>query len=98
MNKFDRILWRINGALLFVILIGAIVFFWSDISQLIFPPPPRQAVPAVVRQEQGTRERESLTFGDPMRVAGTPFLRLPLQSQGESDAAAAPTNGRADRV
>src|SRR4051812_43779280 len=95
MNKFDYILWRINGALLFVFLVLGIIFFYSNRNQ----PGPRASVrqmssdvpQPVAKEEDKAPEnrnnravRESIRLGSPFRMAGTPFLRLPLQSEIQS--------------
>jgi hypothetical protein len=102
MNKFDYILWRVNGALLFVFLLLGIVFFYSNRNQA----PPKSAVrltnsdapQPVVKEEEKAPEnrdnqsgRESIRLGSPFRMTGTPFLRLPLQSENPSTSTASTT-------
>lgn len=96
MNKFDRILWRVNGALFFLCLLGLIIFQWPNISPMLSRPAPRPPSPAVVRETQGTHDKELLRFGTPTRVSGTTFLRMPLQSETDSDSLS--PNERTGRV
>jgi hypothetical protein len=80
MNKFDRILWRINGIfLLALLLFGAIPIWWNAIGLVRRPPsPPKQT--ALTRETIGSREKEDLYFDGLSRLTGTSIARMPLRS------------------
>jgi hypothetical protein len=86
MNRFDRIVWRINGILFLVVLIAAC---WALISTFRFqssfssPRPGRTDVRPATTVKSG----ETLEFGDANRVKGTNFLRIPLNAHQASDGA-----------
>src|SRR2546422_2573007 len=83
MNKFDRILWRINGVLFLVILsFGILPLVWS-LSGSFRRPPYHQGEPSIVSKPQGTNNKQFLHLGDAARVRGTPFLRISLRSEAE---------------
>ena len=97
MNKFDRILWRINGALLLAFLVFGILFLISNKNQPppkpVVRPPGQEAGRSVVKEEERVPEkrdkgdtRQAIKLGAPFRMTGTPFLRLPMQSETESEA------------
>jgi hypothetical protein len=83
MNKFDRILWRINGILFLLTIIFAIFLSAWGASQTFFRQPPHQRDAAIVNKPQGTDNKEFLHLGDAFRIKGTPFLRMPLRSEAE---------------
>jgi len=84
MNKFDRILWRINGVLFLVLLIfGLLPLVWSFVEFRIHPPL-RGNGPAIVNQAQGTLEKEFLHLGPPTRINGISVVRMPLHSEAAS--------------
>jgi hypothetical protein len=80
MNKFDRILWRINGIfLLALLLFGLIPIWWNAIGLVRRPPsPPKQT--ALTRETIGSREKEDLYFDGLSRLTGTSIARMPLRS------------------
>jgi hypothetical protein len=93
MNKFDRILWRINGILfLIVLLFGILPLLWS-LSESLGRRPTQAHGAAIVNQTQGTHEREFLHLGSPSRITGTSMLRVPLQSEVPSRASSFKSSG-----
>lgn len=84
MNKFDRILWRINGVLFLALLIfGLLPLAWS-LDELGVHRPLQENGPTIVSGAQGTHEKEFLHLGAPTRIAGTSVLRTPLYSEAPS--------------
>jgi hypothetical protein len=82
MNRFDRVLWRINGVFFFIAL-GAL--FWGITSSFRYGSfhrsrPPRRPDVALAKPANSD---EILEFGDATSVKGTPFLRIPLNARGE---------------
>jgi hypothetical protein len=88
MNRFDRILWRINGVLFLALLaVGA----WGALSSLgtfyrLQNPKPHEAVTVVDQQGNRSGEKEVLALDDGKRVTGTAFLRIPLRKKVENHA------------
>ena len=83
MNKFDRILWRINGVLFLGLLIfGLLPFVWELLPLNNRGPFEREG--AIINETKGTHEKELLRLEWPSRIAGTSILRMPLSSQGSS--------------
>src|SRR5437667_2544608 len=81
MNKFDRILWRINGVILLAVLIfGLLPLVWS-LSESWLHRPLRLNAPPIVREVQGIHEKEFLHLGWPSRITGTSVLRIPLYGE-----------------
>jgi hypothetical protein len=94
MNKFDRILWRINGVLFLVILMfGIFPLVWS-LTESFRSRPYRQVEPRIVNKPQGTNDKEFLHLGDASRVRGTPFLRLSLRSEAQYSLSSKGRDGR----
>lgn len=91
MNKFDRILWRINGVIfLAILLFGIVQLTWS----LVAPPFPHSSRAADTELfHSGTRsnEKEMFRFGWPERIAGTSVFRMPLH--GEVPSSGSPFKG-----
>lgn len=84
MNKFDRILWRINGVLFLALLVfGLLPLVWSFIEFRTHPPLQGNG-PAIVNEAQGTHDKEFLHLGPPTRISGTSVLRIPLYSEKPS--------------
>jgi hypothetical protein len=81
MNKFDRVLWRINGILFLVILIFGTYGSVRSLSPPFAQRPSRQNTPGLVNEAQGTGEKELLNLGWPSRITGTSILRMPLRSE-----------------
>jgi hypothetical protein len=81
MNKFDRILWRINGILFLLILIFGTYGIVRSFSQPFPRAPSHQNGPAIVNEAQGTNEKELLHLEWPSRIAGTSILRMALRSE-----------------
>lgn len=94
MNKFDRILWRTNGILFLVLLIfGIFPVFWN-LSGSFRRGPYHQGQPGIVSKPQGVAEKQFLHLGDPSRVKGTTFLRIPLRSEAEYSSSFKTREGR----
>jgi hypothetical protein len=84
MNRFDRILWRINGVLFLGILLYSAWTIWLT-THLYSPNPPYQAKPSVSHaspQPVAQKEQLHLTFSFPIK--GTPFTRIALEAESES--------------
>lgn len=80
MNKFDRILWRINGILfLLALAFGIVLCAWGASSAFMGSPRERNDA-AIVNEAQGTHEKEFLHLGNASRIKGTSLLRTPLYS------------------
>jgi hypothetical protein len=83
MNKFDRILWRINGVLfLGLLILGLTPLVWHTLSLNDRGPLAKEG--AIVNEAQGNHEKELLHLGWPSRITGTNILRMPLSSEGSS--------------
>ena len=81
MNKFDRILWRINGVLfLAILLIGVFQLAWILIAPP-FPRPSRADNAAVFPSGAQTNEKEIFRLGWPTRITGTSVFRMPLHGE-----------------
>lgn len=80
MNRFDRILWRVNGI---IILCGAVLGLalvgFATLSTFLGSREMHKAA-AVVTEQQGSTEKESLNFGDAIPVTGSALIQLPLLS------------------
>ena len=84
MNRFDRILWRINGVLFLVILVlGFLPLAWNFAESWIHRPS-RKNAPPILNEAQGTHEKEHFQLGAPSRVTGTSILRTPLYGEASS--------------
>ena len=81
MNRFDRILWRINGVLFLALLIFGLVPVVWNLSTLSVNRPAQRNASTIVNEPKGTRQKEQLHLGAPSRLNGTSFLRTPLQSE-----------------
>lgn len=83
MNKFDRILWRINGVLFLAILLY-FLFVAVSISTHSFPgapPRPKSTGPAATPQALGATAPLHLASASP--IEGTPFFRMALETSHE---------------
>jgi hypothetical protein len=98
MNKFDRTLWRINGVLFLVILIFTVWFVAGDAAHSFFrrSRPPKDAT--IVKEAQGTHEKEFLNLGDAVRIKGMPFLRMPLRDEPPSAGASSSFKSGGTRI
>jgi len=81
MNKFDRILWRINGTLFLAILVFGIFSLVRGLSESFRHPTPQVPEAAIVNNASVSREKEFLHFGLLSRIAGTSMVRFPLNSE-----------------
>jgi hypothetical protein len=88
MNRFDRILWRINGVLFLALLAAGLWGFLTTLTAFYRDRniKPREAVTVVDQQGNRSGEKETLSLDDLKRVSGTPFVRMPLRKKRESDA------------
>lgn len=78
MNKFDRVLWRINGVLFLVALASAIALCAWGASSAFMGSPRGHRDAAIVNEARGTHEKEFLHLGSASRMKGTSILRTPL--------------------
>jgi hypothetical protein len=81
MNKFDRILWRINGTFFLAILLFGIFSFVRELTFHAHTPVPETAI---VNDVSASPEKEFLHFGLLSRITGTSLARIPLNSEGSS--------------
>lgn len=97
MNRFDRILWRINGILLFVLFLFVGFQIWM-VTRTFMRSPFRPAKPTSPSAPRVTEEKLSLHLGDVTGIKGTPFLRIALQSEGENLGSFSSSRGVGRRV
>jgi|ERR1700719_4837603 len=84
MNRFDRILWRINGVLFLALLVfGLLPLLWN-LGGWRSHRPLHENAPAIVSESQGTHEKELLHLGAPSRVTGTSIFRIQISSEATS--------------
>src|ERR1043166_1615953 len=83
MNRFDRILWRINGLVLLILFIFLGFQIWMA-THMWSRPPFRPASAPSPNAPRVSEEKLSLHLGDVSGISGTPFLRVALQSEAEN--------------
>jgi hypothetical protein len=84
MNRFDRILWRINGILFLGILLYSAWTIW--LTTHLYPPTPpyRAKQPASHATAQPVAQIEGLHLTFSFPIKGTPFTRIALERESES--------------
>lgn len=78
MNRFDRILWRINGVIFLLILLCGSVLVVISLCHSFLWSSNQHKDAAVVNVNQSTHEKEYLHLGGGDLFKGTSTLRMPL--------------------
>jgi len=82
MNRFDRILWRINGVFFLILLAFLLVLILSN---FFFNGPfdrtARKNVPPMTNGASNSGMKERLQPGSATHLSGTPLLRIPIHSE-----------------
>jgi hypothetical protein len=85
MNKFDRILWRINGVILLALVLYALgASIW--LSTELRPGPPQHPPHAgAAPTPEAVGGNAPLHLANPNRITGTPFVRASLETESEEN-------------
>lgn len=81
MEKYDRIVWRINGSLLLLACIGAILISIVVGYKLLDDVFGRRHVHDIINVDQNTKKEEFLRIGYFEYLKGTPYILVPLSSE-----------------
>lgn len=95
MNRFDRILWRINGVLLLATII--IILFVFGLSFRQMHRPPSDEASSLWVHKSGTQERESLRLADVRSHKGSPYLTLRLETDTPAEISSFKSDHRVTR-
>src|SRR5450759_4053254 len=80
MNRFDHILWRINGVLILIAAISGVSLCGFVVVQMLPGSSHERKNAAVVNVDQGTHEKEYLRLGSASNMKGASVVRMPLYS------------------
>lgn len=83
MNRFDHILWRINGVLLLIVAISGVSLCGFGVFQMILGSSHERKDAAVVNVDQNTHKKEYLRLGGASNMKGTSVVRMPLYSDSD---------------
>lgn len=81
MEKYDRVVWRINGSLLLLACIGAILMMLVVGYKLASELFGRHQVHDIVNVDENTKKEEFLRIGYFQYLKGTEFILIPLSSE-----------------